>query len=71
LRESVCRVCGYDDVGEERYSAGGVPEYVICPCCGAESGVDDSTLREARRYRSAWVGAGAKWWSSRADMPAG
>ena len=55
----------------ERYSDGDIPEYVICACCGAESGVDDSTLDEVRRYRSEWVSQGADWWSSRAEMPSG
>ena len=70
MTEGVCRVCGYDD-DDERYSDRDVPEYVICPCCGAESGVDDSTLDEVRRYRSEWVRQGSGWWSSRAEMPSG
>ena len=70
MTEGVCRVCGYDD-DDERYSAGDVPEYVICPGCGAESGVDDSTLDEVRRYRSEWVRQGSGWRASRAEMPSG
>lgn len=59
--ESVCRVCGFDDVGEERWTGPGGAQYVVCPCCGAESGVDDHDLPVARRYRAAWRAAGCSW----------
>lgn len=60
--ETICRVCGFDE-DDERYTDGGLPEYVICHCCGAESGVDDSTLPEVRRYRDSWVKAGCPWFA--------
>ena len=62
--ESVCRVCGYDDVGEERWTGPDVAQYVICPCCGAESGVDDYDLRSAREHRGRWVQAGCPWFAA-------
>jgi hypothetical protein len=68
--ESICRVCGYDDVGEERWTARDVAEYVICPCCGAESGFEDDDLRLVREYRTKWVQAGCSWFNpdQRPDM---
>jgi hypothetical protein len=59
--ESHCRVCGYDDVGEERWTARHVAGYVICPCCGAESGVEDIDLRLVRRHRAARVATNCPW----------
>lgn len=58
--ESVCRVCGYDD-GDERWGVGDIPQYAICDCCGAESGVDDYSRRIARRYRDEWIQRGCVW----------
>lgn len=59
--ESICRVCGYDDVGEERWTGPDGAQYVICPCCGAESGVEDYNLRAVRESRTKWVQAGCPW----------
>lgn len=65
--ETVCRVCGFDD-GDERWTGPDGAQYVICPCCGAESGVDDVLVRWVRRYRLRWIRAGRPWWSG--DAPA-
>lgn len=66
--ESICRVCGYND-GDHRFNGLGHPEYVICPCCGSESGVDDSDLDQVRRTRAKWVEAGCSWWSPNDEEP--
>ena len=57
---SLCAVCGYDEE-DERWSVHGSPNYVICPCCAAESGVDDLSPADARRYRARWFAAGTPW----------
>ncbi|WP_218122303.1 hypothetical protein [Blastococcus aurantiacus] len=59
-RETFCRVCGYDDHPDERFSDG-VPQYLICPCCGSESGIDDVTHDLVRRSRETWVDRGRTW----------
>lgn len=53
-----CRVCGFDVGGGW---ADGSPLYAICPCCGAESGVDDHPTRLALGYLIEWVEAGTPW----------
>jgi hypothetical protein len=59
--ESFCRVCGFDDELEsERYFVG-EPQYIVCPCCGSESGVDDLRPEMVRQARRAWVGSGRMW----------
>ncbi|ARF59851.1 hypothetical protein [Streptomyces gilvosporeus] len=58
--EAICRVCGYDD---EVFWEGGWPTAVICPCCGNESDVGDSSVMGLRNYRGYWVRNGARWHS--------
>ncbi len=60
--ESICRVCGLDE-GEDRWTGPDGAQYVICSCCGAESGVDDLSQDWVRRYRAKWVNEGAAWFS--------
>lgn len=67
--ETRCRVCGSDE-GEERVDGAGSPQYAICSCCGAESGVDDFDVTVARRYRSRWVDRGGPWFTA-SQRPAG
>jgi hypothetical protein len=67
--ETVCRVCGFDD-GDVRWGPG-APEYVICPACWGESGVDDLTVAAARAYRSRWLAAGAPWRDAQEGPPEG
>lgn len=57
---SLCVVCGFDQE-EERWGADGYPRYIICPCCEAESGLEDNSPAEARRYREQWLAGGARW----------
>lgn len=60
--ESICRVCGLDE-GEDRWTGPDGAQYVICSCCGAESGVDDLSQDRVRRYRAKWMNEGAAWFS--------
>lgn len=57
----LCRICGWDlgEHGWEQVDA--APNYIICPCCAAESGVDDITQRMRRRYRQEWIERGCPW----------
>ncbi|MFE7129683.1 hypothetical protein ACFVIM_02365 [Streptomyces sp. NPDC057638] len=57
---TACRICGLDD-GAELYDANGVPNYVICECCGNESGIGDENIGQVRELRGLWVGQGARW----------
>ncbi|MFF1302288.1 hypothetical protein [Streptomyces sp. NPDC058307] len=58
--ETTCRVCGRDD-GEVLWDQHGVPQYVICDCCGIESGLGDDHLSKVRETRGYWVAQGAPW----------
>ncbi|MEU6227020.1 hypothetical protein [Streptomyces sp. NPDC047042] len=60
LEETVCRVCGRDD-GTLLWDGYGAPQYVICDCCGIESGLGDDHLSKVRETRGYWVAAGARW----------
>lgn len=60
--ESFCRVCGYDE-GEDRWTGPDGAQYIICVCCGAESGVDDLDLAWVRRYRAKWIADGSPWFA--------
>ena len=60
--ESVCRISGYDE-DDERWTGPDGAQYVICPCCGAESGADDIRLDWVREYRWRWIGEGCVWFS--------
>jgi len=66
--ETTCRVCGYDE-GDERWTGSDGAQYVICPCCGAESGVEDIRLGWVRDYRSRWMAEGCPW-RDRGEQPA-
>lgn len=61
MTENICRVCGYDDVGEERWTVPDGAQYVICPCCGAEPGIEDYNLQAVHEYRAKRVKAGCPW----------
>ncbi|MFJ3235871.1 hypothetical protein [Streptomyces sp. NPDC086787] len=58
--ETICRVCGFSD-GDLYRDEGGWPTDIICPCCGAQSGIHDGTLDGVRAFRGYWVGQGAAW----------
>ncbi|MEV8389948.1 MULTISPECIES: hypothetical protein [unclassified Streptomyces] len=58
--EHFCRVCGYDFEDVPTW-VGIFPQYVICNCCGMESGLEDEDLEKVRNYRAQWVANGAHW----------
>jgi hypothetical protein len=58
--ESLCRICGLD-FGSCPSWVEGVPQYVICECCGMESGLEDESIEKVQNYRGWWVGNGANW----------
>jgi len=61
VEERFCRVCGFDDRLESARYIGGSPQYIICPCCGSESGVDDVLPEWVRQARGAWFARGRTW----------
>jgi hypothetical protein len=61
---NLCRVCGWDL--EEPPWSGREPRYLICDCCGAESGVDDLGERAARRWLRRWLTQGTPWFDETA-----
>ena len=60
--EGICRVCGLDE-DDERWTGPDSAQYVICSCCGAESGVEDLDLKSVRGCRAKWIAAGCLWLS--------
>nr|WP_075002605.1 hypothetical protein [Streptomyces qinglanensis] len=56
--ETVCRICGFD--GQVVWE-GGWPTECLCPCCGNESDIGDSSVTGVRIYRGYWVANGAPW----------
>lgn len=57
-----CRACGFDQAPQWPWGEDGrSPAYLICPCCGAESGLDEVTPADAHAYRDAWVKRGKPW----------
>ncbi|MFJ3235870.1 hypothetical protein [Streptomyces sp. NPDC086787] len=65
--EDICRVCGYSDGGlfyEDTWATN-----AICPCCGAESGIQALSLQGAREYRGYWIGQGARWFRQKEQPP--
>lgn len=62
-----CLVCGWDF---EEPSWAPHPLYLICGCCGSESGVEDIDERSAREALLRWVARGAPWFT-RSERPYG
>jgi len=56
----VCRVCGYVNK-RPFYDEMDHAEFDICPCCGCESGIEDSTKEGEQNYRKWWIQEGTKW----------
>ena len=56
-----CRVCGVLLEDPPWGLDGRTPLYENCPCCGVEFGYQDATPQGARKFRDAWVSAGAQW----------
>lgn len=58
----VCKVCGYDGLEYSQYLKDDEPTFVICDCCGFESGYDDLDRGYSiQEYRRKWLKEGAKW----------
>lgn len=57
-----CRVCGFYVEDYPWGEDGKSPAYQICPCCGVQFGKEDITLDEIKKYRTAWVNKGGKWY---------
>ena len=51
----ICRICGYDYSPDEFWTEDGYTEYIICPCCGCESGYEDFNLESIRKNRKVWL----------------
>jgi len=56
-----CRVCGlYLD--EPPWGLDGrTPLFEHCACCGVEFGYQDATPTGTKKFRDAWLAAGAEW----------
>lgn len=60
-----CRVCGlYSEELPWGYD-GMNPAYIICDCCGVESGNEDYTVESTKKYREEWIKKGALWFKSK------
>ncbi|MBI5857596.1 MAG: hypothetical protein HZB42_08085 [Sphingobacteriales bacterium] len=55
----ICRICGHD-MGEPAWEDDN-PNWLICNCCGSESGYEDTSVESVRANRSNWVKNGCKW----------
>ena len=55
-----CRVCGYRNE-HPFYDETNLATWMICPCCGRESGYEDSTPESAEMNRRRWIQEGTKW----------
>ncbi|MDY6024791.1 hypothetical protein [Bergeyella zoohelcum] len=55
-----CRVCGFDNY-PDCFWTNDIPYYIICPCCGCESGNEDYSIEVVKRYREKWINGGADW----------
>lgn len=56
----ICRVCGYRNQ-RPFYDKMNLAKWEICPCCGGESGYEDSTSESAEVNRRRWIQKGAPW----------
>ncbi len=54
MNECICKICGYD-IYPDKFRGGDTPTYIICPCCGAESGYEDSTPKSIENCRQKWI----------------
>jgi len=60
MNEYNCRICGFNNYPDEFWKDK-IPMYIICPCCGCESGNEDYTLETTKLYREKWINQGAIW----------
>lgn len=56
-----CRVCGLLQDQPPWGDDGLTPSFNICPCCGAEFGYHDATMKAIKTHRTKWLSTGAKW----------
>ncbi|MBE7699765.1 hypothetical protein H9623_05500 [Oerskovia sp. Sa1BUA8] len=56
---ALCRVCAWY-LDEPGWTLDG-PTHTICDCCGAESGIDDTTPERIVSYRRNWTDGGHVW----------
>lgn len=61
MKDHYCRVCGLYSEEKPWGEDGKSPAYLICQCCGVESGYEDYTLESTIEYREQWIANGAKW----------
>lgn len=68
---SVCPVCGYNNLTEPPYDPMGRGSFEICPCCGFEFGCDDFPDKTSAftRWRNNWILAGCPWFSTSRKPP--
>jgi hypothetical protein len=59
-----CRICGYNNYPDEFWE-NGISLYIICPCCGGESGNEDYTVESTKQYREKWLSEGANWFEAK------
>jgi hypothetical protein len=55
----ICRVCGYN-CGEPLWDEDN-PNWIICDCCGSESGYEDFTLDSIFLARKNWISNEYRW----------
>ena len=66
ISSTFCRVCGYDFGVVVWGESDETPMHgYICPCCGAQVGLEDINYRGVQLYRTAWLENGAKWFQPR------
>lgn len=57
-----CKVCGFDGLEWPQYLDNDEPNFVICDCCGFQSGYDDDDQGLTfEQYRKKWIERGAPW----------
>ena len=64
MKEYNCRVCGFDNYPDEFWENNS-PMYIICPCCGCESGNEDYDIKSIKKYREEWLNKGAIWFNEK------
>jgi len=70
MLEHHCRVCGFNNY-PDNFWEGDIPMYIICPCCGCESGNEDYTVESTKQYRENWIKRGAIWLDPKKNLKNG
>ena len=59
-----CPVCGFNKLEEPMYLDTGEPMFVICHCCGFQSGYDDDDQGFSfQAFRNKWIEEGYPWFN--------